>query len=144
MDCSLSGSSVHGISQARILNWIAISSSRGSSPPRDQTHISWSPATAGDFFTTEPTGNPMPIFFLLDPLSLRAIKWPRDVATHTEYTTVKTCTRVSVSWGSPRPSHTKTKEISEFVGKMNGLASRNKRHNNYSSVIKLKSSTPAS
>ena len=35
MDCSLPGSSVHGISQARILEWVAISSSRGSSPPRD-------------------------------------------------------------------------------------------------------------
>ena len=34
------GSSVHGISQARILEWVAISSSRVSSPPRDQTHIS--------------------------------------------------------------------------------------------------------
>ena len=100
---SLPGSSVHGISQAKILNWIAISSSKGSSPPRDQTHVSWSPATAGEFFTTEPTGNPMPMFFLLDPLSLRAIKRPRDVATHTEYITIKTCTGVSVSWGPQGP-----------------------------------------
>ena len=38
--CSPPGSSVHGISQASILEWVAISSSRGSSPPRDQTHIS--------------------------------------------------------------------------------------------------------
>ena len=34
------GSSVHGILQAGILEWVAISSSRGSSPPRDRTHIS--------------------------------------------------------------------------------------------------------
>ena len=40
MDCSLPGSSVYGISQARTLEWIAISSSRGSSQPRDQTHVS--------------------------------------------------------------------------------------------------------
>ena len=40
MDCSLAGSSVHGISQARILEWVAISSSRGSSWSRDWTHIS--------------------------------------------------------------------------------------------------------
>ena len=40
MDCSPSGSSVHGILQARILEWIAISSSRVSSQHRDQTHIS--------------------------------------------------------------------------------------------------------
>ena len=40
MDCSLPGSTVHGIPQARILEWIAMASSRGYSPPRDQTHIS--------------------------------------------------------------------------------------------------------
>ena len=40
MDCSLPGSSVLGILQARILEWVAISSSRGSSPPRDRTRIS--------------------------------------------------------------------------------------------------------
>ena len=34
MDCSLPGSSVHGIFQARILEWVAISISRGSSQPR--------------------------------------------------------------------------------------------------------------
>ena len=40
MDCSLPGSSVHGILQARILEWVAISFSRGSSQPRDQTWVS--------------------------------------------------------------------------------------------------------
>ena len=35
MDCSLPASSVHGILQARILEWVAMPSSRGSSPPRD-------------------------------------------------------------------------------------------------------------
>ena len=40
MDCSLSGSSVHGIFQARMLEWIAISFSRGSSQPRNQTRVS--------------------------------------------------------------------------------------------------------
>ena len=39
-DCSLRGPSVHGILQARILEWIAISFSRGSSGPRDRTHVS--------------------------------------------------------------------------------------------------------
>ena len=39
MDYSLPGSSVHGIFQARILAWVAISSSRGSSPPRDRTRV---------------------------------------------------------------------------------------------------------
>ena len=40
MDCSSPGSSVCGIFQARILEWIAISFSRGSSQPRDWTHVS--------------------------------------------------------------------------------------------------------
>ena len=40
MDSSPPGSSVHGIFQARILEWVAMSSSRGSSRPRDGTHVS--------------------------------------------------------------------------------------------------------
>ena len=40
VDCSLPGSSIHGILQARILEWVAISFSRGSSQPRDQTQVS--------------------------------------------------------------------------------------------------------
>ena len=40
IDCSLPGSSVQGISQARILEWVVIYSSRGSSQPRDQTDVS--------------------------------------------------------------------------------------------------------
>ena len=39
LDCSLPGSSLHGIFQARILEWVAISFSKGSSPPRDQTWV---------------------------------------------------------------------------------------------------------
>jgi len=48
MDCSPPGSSVHGIFQARILGWFAISFSRGSSFSRDQTQVS---STAGRSFT---------------------------------------------------------------------------------------------
>ena len=40
MGCSLPGSSLHGILQARVLEWVAISFSRGSSRPRDQTRVS--------------------------------------------------------------------------------------------------------
>ena len=40
MDCSLPGSSIHGIFQARVLEWGAISFSRGSSSPKDQTRVS--------------------------------------------------------------------------------------------------------
>ena len=39
MDCGLPGSSVHGIFQARVLEWVAVSFSRGSSQFRDQTHL---------------------------------------------------------------------------------------------------------
>ena len=48
MDCSLSGSSIHGVFQARVLEWVAISFSRGSFWPRDQTQIS---LIAGRHFT---------------------------------------------------------------------------------------------
>ena len=41
MDCSLPGFSLHGILQARILEWVAMPSSRGSSRPRDRTCISY-------------------------------------------------------------------------------------------------------
>ena len=58
MDCSLPGSSVHGIFQARILEWVAIFSSKGSSQPRDQNLVSW---IADGFFTTEPLRNPLDI-----------------------------------------------------------------------------------
>ena len=40
MDCSPPGSSIHGVFQARIREWVAISFSRGSSQPRDQTWVS--------------------------------------------------------------------------------------------------------
>jgi len=40
MDCSPQSSSIHGILQARIQKWVAISFSRGSSGPRDQTQVS--------------------------------------------------------------------------------------------------------
>ena len=48
MDYSLSGSSVHGILQARILEWVAMLSTRGSSQPRDPTQVSH---VAGRFLT---------------------------------------------------------------------------------------------
>ena len=51
MDCSPSGSSDHGILQARIPEWVAISFSRGSFRPRDRTHISY----GRQVFTTSAT-----------------------------------------------------------------------------------------
>ena len=55
MDCSSPGSSVDGILQARILEWVAIPFSRGSSRPRDR---SWVSCIAGRFFTAESPGKP--------------------------------------------------------------------------------------
>ena len=48
MDCSPPGFSVHGVLQARILEWVAVPFSRGSSQPRDRTQVS---CIAGRFFT---------------------------------------------------------------------------------------------
>ena len=55
IDYSPSGSSVLGILQARILEWVAMPSSRGSSQPRDQAHVSY---VAARFFISESPGNP--------------------------------------------------------------------------------------
>ena len=52
VNCSPPGSSVLGILQVRIMEWVAMPSSRESSWLRDRTHPSMSPALAGIFFTT--------------------------------------------------------------------------------------------
>ena len=59
MDCSLPGSSVHGIFQARVLEWLAISFSRGSSRPKDWTGVSH---IAGRRFTIWATRETWKIF----------------------------------------------------------------------------------
>ena len=78
MDCSLPGSSVHGNLQPRILEWVAISSSRGSWP-RNQPG---SPALTDGFFTTEPVhpkGNQSWMFIgrIVDEAET-PILWPPD------------------------------------------------------------------
>ena len=55
MDCRLSGSYVHGIFQARILEWVATRFSRASSWSRDWTQVS---CITGGFFMSEPSGKP--------------------------------------------------------------------------------------
>ena len=55
MDCSPSGSSVQGILQARIMEWAALPSSRGSSDPGIEPASLMSPALADGFFTTSVT-----------------------------------------------------------------------------------------
>ena len=56
MDCSLPGFSVHGILQARILEWVAITPSGDLPDPEIKPMSPASPALGGGFFTTEPPG----------------------------------------------------------------------------------------
>ena len=71
MDCSPPGSSIHGILQARILERVALPSSRGSSQPSDRTVSLMSPALAGGFFPTEPPRKPLEeVWFGQPPYSL--------------------------------------------------------------------------
>ena len=71
MNCSPPGFSVHGISQANILEWIAISFSRGCSPPRNQTLFS---CIAGRFFTREAACN-SPVWCKKNCYILGDLKW---------------------------------------------------------------------
>ena len=84
MDYSPPGSSVHGISQARILEWVAISFSRGSSRTRNWTQVSC--ITCG-FFTTEPPEKPIEEnkYICVEPPSLRLCV---TAATRNEYSAV--------------------------------------------------------
>ena len=82
LDCSPPGSSVDGIFQARILEWVATSCSRASSCPRDWTHISCifslvSLALAQGFFNIATPGKPKGNSIYLLPMSQRLndLKW---------------------------------------------------------------------
>ena len=75
MDCSTSGSSVHGTFHTRILEWIAIFSSRGSSPPEDWTQISC--IARGILYQLSHKGSPR----ILEWVAISASSgssWPRD------------------------------------------------------------------
>ena len=75
LDCSLPSSSVHGNLQDRILDWVAMASSRGFSSPRDRTCFSCSSCIAGSFFTTEPWGKPQSSLPMLSEYLLPLLKW---------------------------------------------------------------------
>ena len=95
IDCSLPGSSAHGILQARVLEWVAVSFSRRSSQPRDRTWVSriagrhftiWAKlmgqthvfCVAGRFFTTSTTWEALP-----SPLPLpKAEQWCKSLQGH--------------------------------------------------------------
>ena len=73
MDCSPPGSSVHGIFQARILEWVSISYFRGSSDPGMETTSLVSPALAGRFFNTGPPGKPLTNNILIEIIKTQKI-----------------------------------------------------------------------
>ena len=62
VDCSPPGSAVRGVSQARALEWVAISFSRGSSRLRDRTCVS---CVGSSFFTPAPQASPLPVCCLV-------------------------------------------------------------------------------
>ena len=81
MDCSLPGPSVDAISQARMLEWVAVSSSRGSSRPRDRTHVPYVSCIASGFFTREPLSKPKHSIVLLSKaLKLVICHYPHRVS----------------------------------------------------------------
>ena len=73
MDCSMPGSSIHKIFQARILEWVTISFSRGSSQPRDQT---WVSLTEARLFTVWATRE---VISLCNPLLHWIWAWTCDL-----------------------------------------------------------------
>ena len=86
LDCSPPGSSVHGILQARILEWDAMPSSRGSSPPRDWTSSLMSPALARQVLHHEShTESP------------QCIHTPKHCTVHVKY--IQVLASVPQSWG---------------------------------------------
>ena len=80
MEYSPPGASVHGILQARIVEWAANSFSRGSSRPRGQTCVSCIGRQIFFFLTTEPPGKPLPTRFLVYFKGCKSgtIRWKRQ------------------------------------------------------------------
>ena len=79
------GSSVHGILQATILEWVIMPSSRGSFGPRDQTYISYI-ALAGRFFTSSATWEaPGSVYILFYLLKLFIFGCPGSWLLHTDF-----------------------------------------------------------
>ena len=79
MDCSLPGSSIHGIFQARILEWVAVSFSRGSPQPKNQT---WVSCTAGRLYHLSHQGSPE---LLLGALHILENVTPTDFLTNEDH-----------------------------------------------------------
>ena len=97
MDCSQPCSSVHGIFPGRLLEWVAISSSKRSSQPRDLTSISESPALQEDSLTTEPPGKPQ-IIKLTELCNLNMCSFFHQLCL--KKPVLKSCERINISWSN--------------------------------------------
>ena len=97
MDCSLPGSSINGVFQARVLEWVAISNSRGSSRPRVKPASSELPALAGGLFTTTITWEalkPSHFFRKVKGLFLVTVSTPQklsEVSSHVGHYSFPSC-----------------------------------------------------
>ena len=96
MDCSPPGSSAQGTFQTRILVWVAISFSRGSSRPRDR---SWVSHIAGRFFTAEPPGKTYSLWGH-EKSWTGLLEWPNNNnAQHCIGVFIVSSLRSSLGWG---------------------------------------------
>ena len=109
MDWSLPGSSAHGSFQARKLEWVDISFSRGSFWPRDQIHISW---LAAKFFTTEPPGKVQKCTLVQ---SLWKTNWIQYTHTHTH---THTYTHTHTLWHNSILMHILNRNANAFIQKL--------------------------
>ena len=112
MDCSLPDSSVHGILQARILEWVAISFSRGSSQPRDRTQVSW---ISGRHFTIWATRRVfLPCYLPGAKLWWRQWRWwwppSKDLCMYCY-------TQCPQPWSRPPPTHASARNSQTPTGK---------------------------
>ena len=95
MDCSPPCSSVHGISEARILKWVTIAFSSGSSWPRDWTFV---PCLAGRFISTEPRGKPSESLASQETCACVLLEILRSVVKETLFLTGLSKMRVPTHW----------------------------------------------
>ena len=110
MDCSLPGSSVHGIFQARVLEWGAISFSRGSSQPRDWTLVSRIAGRCFNLWATRAIKGPSNSTPGIDPRELKTY-------IHTVFITWMSTAALVIKWPNSREK-TKSSLTDEWINKM--------------------------
>ena len=115
MDCSLPGSTIHGIFQARVLEWVAISFSRGSSWPRDRTQISCIAGRCLTIWATrkarEGHSNPLQYSSLENPMDrgawatvhrvTKSHRWLKSLSTHKRNIQIRSVTQSCLTLCNP-------------------------------------------